>query len=472
MVGEFPFRKGDGLRPAWLRALEWVGLPFYVVALPVHFAPLGTIAAISLFRAFSLPALYALLVALLTDLLLTFFTWRLEAITRYWDLLVNYLDRTLRGRCRIEEADFLELLPARSQLIILAARVASTRVRTRLVRLFVIHPTADYDFAERKGFSIPMGGEGVDGRPRPDSMVFVRDHPRRMSSSGWYQLCHEVGHATKHAWRARIRFVKGAVVSVAIAIWLLASGLQWLTCLGFTLTYFVARVGLDYAYTFFAHGNLSAADEAIADKFALNILPPRLNLRHLRKVIVFNSGRNRNNQNERNRAWRLSRLFLHSAAERSVPLDNTWDTMTNGAAVVLGAAVISFSYFVAAPTSVYAVHNWHHALVVLAGSCGILRFTAFGCATALGQLLDDLSKPAGQADNVVEKRRTWLQWLLVITTLDLPAFLREVEFEQDDREFVLWLCRRALLALVLVSLLVFAVWALPTWLFGQPANLS
>ena len=396
---------GDRPRHKLLNLIETLSMPLTVVSLAVYRLPTTTLALLILLKGWSVAALYGLAAAVLVDVLATIVSWRLEALIRYRDLIVNYLDRCLRGRCTIRRYQIAKYLPREILALIAAGRVVSTRSKSNLMELCVIDPAANFEFAERKGFSIPIGGRtNVGVGPIPDSVMFVRDAPEDLTTSGWFQALHEIGHTTKHAWRRNALVVQSTVATLVLAWWLLALGVTVAAALSFSAAFFFCRVVLDYAYILAVHGSLENCEEAIADKFALLALPQGSKLNFLRRSIVGNIVRHERGWAGRRRAYMLNSWFKHLAAGRLVPLDNTWDTLPNVVVLYSSTLVLGLTWAVLPVAQVASVFGWHALVLVLAVATMLLAVVSHGCARMLASALKSLEQAAGTPGNALADR--------------------------------------------------------------------
>jgi len=185
----------------------------------------------------------------------------------------------------------------------------------RALRVFVIRDLPlGYVLCQLKGFILPIRVEMASvqmehrtheiARPKMGhSCIFISDAPHDLTVTHSFYVCHELGHATKHAWRIGRRPFEGIATCITLLIWIILGGVSPML-----LVALAVYIGLRLSFDLNRSRQL-LDDEMLADSVGIRLLPDSTPIDALRNRVVKSLRRNNRGLGERYTAKRIEHLL-------------------------------------------------------------------------------------------------------------------------------------------------------------------
>ncbi|MEO1258466.1 MAG: hypothetical protein AAFZ15_06700 [Bacteroidota bacterium] len=295
----------NSLREVLTEALPEFGgqSPFKIIFGGIHtfilsaffYYPVIFIQVILLFRKFSLLNCIAFLLILI--IFFTFYRATKEAGSlKVLKDLSEYLT-TLREEFKIKKYQIEDYVSEKLNDELRVARQFSMINNEKIGYVYVIKPILEKEVAQRKGFTIPITykklGQYRKSNLKALSAIFIRDIPGDVaeSTSGTFQLLHEIGHMTKYSDDIKNRSALGYLNLITVIGLLLLNNhginYSWLWFLPFFL--YIALIESNKTIN-------EQEDELVADTFAIKKLPED-KLTRFKKLIPKLKGINEERRN-------------------------------------------------------------------------------------------------------------------------------------------------------------------------------
>ncbi|MBN3943182.1 hypothetical protein [Nostoc sp. NMS9] len=201
--------------------------------------------------------------------------------------IYQYLAEDIGDNFSLTEYSFEDYISPEEIAQMKTSRVLSTFSDQPLGNIFVLNPrVVGLEAGERKGFVAPLTFSSISRNQRkgsqpynPCSVVFLRDPPGKLTTSGLFYLYHEVGHMTKYSWGIRRRSFVATANAFGIFIFLLiiSSNIFWSTLPALPYIIYLVAIESDQKLN-------ERDDELVADLFAIKHFPKDL-LEKLNKLF-------------------------------------------------------------------------------------------------------------------------------------------------------------------------------------------